>query len=243
MESIQTPNFETTIKNIKQYNNLLEIEFNELVNLTDVDLSSIDILTSGGVKCTSVPFTNYITIYKTDGNTVILSNNGNVYVEPEPPIKPEPVEPHEPTEEEIALSLENAKLNKINQLSIACEKTIHKGINIETSLGIEHFSLTLEDQLNITAQSNVIRLGATEVPYHADDGNCRMFSAEEMFNIETNVYIFKVYNTTYFNRLKAWVYRCETVEEINNITYGIALPEDLDVQLMELTGLSSIPVE
>ena len=240
MESIQTPNFEATIKNIKQYDNLLEIEFNELPDLTEVELSSINVLTSGGIKCTSTPFVNYTTIYKTDGNTIVLSNDEVTYVEPELPVEPEP---HEPTEEEIALSLERAKLNKINELSSACEKTIHKGIDIETSLGIEHFSLTLEDQLNITAQSNVIRLGATEVPYHDDDGNCRMFSAEEMFNIETNVYIFKVYNTTYFNRLKAWIHRCVSFEEIDDITYGTALPEDLDNQLMELTGLSSIPVE
>ena len=114
MESIQTPNFEATIKNIKQYDNLLEVEFTELPDLAKVDLSYIDILTSGGIKCTSTPFIDYITIYKTDGNKVILSNDESVYVEP-PIIEPEPVEPYIPTPEELVLQLENAKKNKVTQ--------------------------------------------------------------------------------------------------------------------------------
>jgi hypothetical protein len=114
MESIQTPNFEATIRNIRQYNNLLEIEFIELPNLTEVDLSSIDILTSGGIKCTATPFNNYTTIYKTDGNIITLSNDDSVYVEP-PIIEPEPVEPYIPTPEELVLQLGNAKENKVAQ--------------------------------------------------------------------------------------------------------------------------------
>lgn len=121
MESIKTPNFEATIKNIKQYDNLLEIEFVELHDFTEVDLSYIDILTSGGIKCTSVPFTNYITIYKTDGNTVILSNDESVYTEP-PTIEPEPVEPYIPTPEELALQLENAKESKVTQSKTLLDK-------------------------------------------------------------------------------------------------------------------------
>ena len=123
MESIKTPNFETTIKNIKQYNNLLEIEFVELPDLTEVDLSSINILTSGGIKCTSTPFIDYITIYKTDGNKVILSNDESVYTEPETPIESEPIETYTPTEEEIAII--KAK-TKISVLKRQLEETDYK---------------------------------------------------------------------------------------------------------------------
>ena len=148
MESIQTPNFEATIKNIKQYNNLLEIEFNELPNLTKVDLSYIDILTSGGIKCTSVPFTNYITIYKTDGNTVILSNDESVYTEP-PTIEPEPVEPYIPTPEELVLQLENAKKNKVAQ-----SKTLLDNFIAEHPLLFmdgNYYSVTQEKQSLLTS--------------------------------------------------------------------------------------------
>jgi len=142
--------------------------------------------------------------------------------------------------EDLIQSLDNIKTSKLNELSTACEETIYDGIDVETSKGVEHFSLTLEDQLNISAQANAIRSGATEVPYHADDGKCRMFSAEEMLTIETKAYEYKVYHTTYFNRIKEWVLRCETVDDVNSISYGIPLPEDLDAELVALTGKSSI---
>ena len=37
----------------------------------------------------------------------------------------------------------------------------------------------------------------------------------------------KLYHTTYYNHLAAWVRRCEASEEVQGITYGAALPEDL----------------
>ena len=37
----------------------------------------------------------------------------------------------------------------------------------------------------------------------------------------------KLYHTTYYNHLAAWVRRCESAEEVSAITYGAELPEDL----------------
>ena len=149
MESIQTPNFEATIKNIKQYNNLLEIEFTELPDLTEVDLSSIDVLTSGGIKCTSVPFVNYITTYNTNGNKVILSNDGSVYIEPELPIEPEPVEPYTPTLEELELQLENAKKNKVTQSKTLLDKFLAKHPLL--FMDGNYYSVTQEKQSLLTS--------------------------------------------------------------------------------------------
>ena len=37
----------------------------------------------------------------------------------------------------------------------------------------------------------------------------------------------KLYHTTYYNHLAAWVRRCGTADELSSITYGAELPEDL----------------
>lgn len=37
----------------------------------------------------------------------------------------------------------------------------------------------------------------------------------------------KLYHTTYYNHLAAWVRRCETVKDVEAIAYGSELPEDL----------------
>ena len=38
----------------------------------------------------------------------------------------------------------------------------------------------------------------------------------------------KLEHTTYYNHLAAWVRRCETAEALAAITYGTALPQDLE---------------
>lgn len=141
--------------------------------------------------------------------------------------------------DELIDSIDNIKAQKLNELSAICNETIYSGIDVETTEGIEHFSLEIEDQINISAQATAVRNGAIEVPYHADDKGCRMFSVEEMLAVEAHAYMYKTFNTTYFNKLKTWVLRCETVEEINSILYGSELPDDLDAELVTLTGYSS----
>ena len=97
MEKIKMNDVIHEIISINQKGALLQIEFSEETDLSCEDLTEIEVLTSGGVVCASL--SGYTTIYKCDGNTIILSNDGSVYIEPEPVIEPEP---HVPTEEEIA---------------------------------------------------------------------------------------------------------------------------------------------
>ena len=142
--------------------------------------------------------------------------------------------------EDLIPSLINIQSQKLNELSQSCEQIIYGGINVQTSIGLEHFSLTLEDQINIQNQVSMVLQGATQVPYHADNTTCRMFNAEEITAIGTIAISFKTYHTTYFNKLKQLVLECITVEEVMNITYGMALPINLDTELIALTGKSSI---
>jgi hypothetical protein len=95
--------------------NLLIIEFHEVTDLSDKGLSEIEVLTAGGVSCATM--TGYTTIYRVDGNIVILSNDGSVYTEPDPAADPEP---YVPTEEELE---KQAILQEIASLKSELETT------------------------------------------------------------------------------------------------------------------------
>lgn len=107
MEKIKISNKELEIVRIIENNPLLEIIFPQATNLAGIDLSKIELMTSGGILCANL--IGYITIYKVDGNSIVLSNDGSVYTEPL--IKP--VEPYEPTPEEITSQFDNAKKIKV----------------------------------------------------------------------------------------------------------------------------------
>lgn len=119
------------------------------------------------------------------------------------------------------------KQNKLNVLSSICNKTITNGFDIELSNTSGHISLTAEDQINLSNAYATVQNGATQYPYHLDGQLCQMFSAEDITSIAQSATAHKLYHTTYFNHLKAWVERCETINELDSITYGSQLPEDL----------------
>jgi hypothetical protein len=81
MEYINIQNNNYYINSIKSNPPLLEIEFNEIIDLANNDLSSIILYTEGGIKCAE--FHGYITIYNCDENVIILSNDGSIYVKPD----------------------------------------------------------------------------------------------------------------------------------------------------------------
>lgn len=143
------------------------------------------------------------------------------------------------SQEDLIPSLDIIKASKLNELSTACEEAIAEGIDVTTSLGAEHFSLEITDQLDINNQIGKIIAGAAEVPYHADGKICRMFSAEEMTSLGDRVETFITYNRTYFNYLKAYVLSLKSIVEVNSVVWGTPLPSDLDSWLLQITGQSS----
>lgn len=232
MELIRIGTSEFNILSIYQHNNLLNIRFPTKVTLAEKDLSIIELYTAGRVLCATL--TGYDTIYNGDGTTdIILSNNGSVYTEPIEPIEPDPVEPYNPTEDEL---LERAQQSKFAEVSRVCQSTIYSGTDITTSKGTQHYSLTLEDQTNISYAKNAIQNGATEFPYHADGELCTMYSATDINTIADKATEFKLYHTTYCNHLNIWIKRCTTRDEVAAIYYGIQLPTDLQANFIAIVG-------
>lgn len=133
----------------------------------------------------------------------------------------------EPIVDENRLTLEEMKKLQVSRVGRQCKDVIDHGVDVELSTGVEHFSLTMEDQKNIDKLLSRVKEGMAFAPYHSDTTQCKIYSAEDILNISITADTFILYQTTYCNSLNTWIRRCETKEEIRAIQYGIELPEDL----------------
>ena len=133
-------------------------------------------------------------------------------------------------------ALEAVQSAKLAELSAACSQAIIAGCDVELSAASGHISLTAEDQINLTAALNAVEQGAAGYPYHLDGQLCAIFSAIDIRLLAQAAASHKLYHTTYYNHLAAWVRRSETTEEVQAITYGTALPEDLAVNMANILG-------
>lgn len=147
-----------------------------------------------------------------------------------------PIDPPDTSHEELL----QAQQEKEMELSATCTQTIVVGIDVETTQGIEHFSLTETDQINLTNATLAINQGATAYPYHADGQMCRMFTAEEIQDIAQTAIEFKIYQTTLCNHLLTWARRVTTIEELQQIAYSADnLPEDLALNMQNVLAASA----
>ena len=136
------------------------------------------------------------------------------------------------TEAELAADrpdpLEMAKEVKLAELSAACGAAITAGCGVTLTNGSAgHISLTAEDQINLTNACAAVEGGAEGYPYHLDGELCVLYTSADILAMGRAATAHKLYHTTYYNHLAALVKRCEAVEEVQAVTYGAALPEDL----------------
>ena len=137
------------------------------------------------------------------------------------------------TEHPDPVSLEDKRAAKHAEISAASEAAIYAGMDVETTQGTEHFSLTEKDQINLTTAKNAVDKGAAAYPYHADGEMCRIFTAAEINAIGQASIAHKIYHTTYCNHLFEWIRRADTAE-LAGITYGAELPDDLAAHMQEI---------
>lgn len=138
-------------------------------------------------------------------------------------LKPDEDIPEEPDDTHI----QKLRQSKVNEMSRSCFEVITNGIDVELSDGnTYHFSLTVEDQLNLITISSMISEGQNTLPYHADGEQCVFFSADDMLKVIETATNFKTYHTTYFNSLKTYILALETIDEIKSVYYGVDIPEE-----------------
>ena len=125
------------------------------------------------------------------------------------------------------MTLEERRTVRLAELSASCNAAITAGCDVALSAGSGHISLTAEDQINLSTATAAVEQGAEGYPYHLDGQLCAIFPAGDILAMAEAATAHKLYQTTYYNHLAAWVRRCETAEELEAVTYGAELPEDL----------------
>lgn len=136
---------------------------------------------------------------------------------------------------------EEIQTEKLSKLSETCNQTIVTGMDVETTEGIEHFSLEETDQINLTTALSAIEQGAKGYPYHADKKLCRMFTAVELKAIAEKATAHKLYHTTLCNHLLILARRATTPAELDKITYSAdCLPLDLAENMKKILVAAGI---
>lgn len=212
---------------------VLQIIFADTV--PDAWNGDIQLYTDGDILATTL--TGWSTVYRDEGQTVYLSDDGSVYV---PPEDLEPVTPPEPYEPSLA-ELQAAKKQEISQ---ACEQAIYSGVSVTLANGSsERFALTEHDQLNLFGKQVQLAAGAEQLEYHSDGQPCRYYSAADMQTIITTAMWHVSYHTTYCNALNMWVAGTEAADDLQQIFYGANVPEQyqsevLKAYLLQITAMA-----
>lgn len=205
----------------------------------------------GSIEAEELTYTRKVEVQKEvtkERDTSILDEDGNSIVETYVDIETVTEEQKytmmtvtSMTEGSVPNILPALKTEKEKEISNFCNQAIIAGMDVETSKGLEHFSLQETDQINLTTATNAIQQGFKEYPYHADGELCRMFTAEEILSIADAATKHKLYHTTLCNHLLTWVRRAEIKEELDGISYSEeALPEDLKANMVLILSLSSL---
>lgn len=185
----------------------------------------IQLYTDGDILATTL--TGWTTVYRDEGQTVYLSDDGSVYV---PPTDPEPIAPPKPYEP----TLTELQASKKQEISQACEQAIYSGVSVTLANGSsEHFALTEHDQLNLFGKQVQLAAGAEQLEYHSDGQPCRYYSATDMQTIITKAMWHVSYHTTYCNALNMWVAGAETADDLQQIFYGADVPEQYQSEVLK----------
>lgn len=130
--------------------------------------------------------------------------------------------------------LTRAKEELIALMSQTCNATITAGFNATLSDGKEHhFSLEMTDQIMIALLANKAEAGQTSVPWHADGEGCKFFSQEDIALVNSLMENLVIYHETYFNSIRRWIRSVESIDDLNTIHYGDAIPEEYQSEVLK----------
>ena len=122
-------------------------------------------------------------------------------------------------------TIDYIRTQKILSMSQACRRTIEDGFDLELRGSTHHFSLTIQDQINLMSLGATMQADSL-IPYHADGEETTFYSADEIKQIIAAAQAHKHYQTTYYNSLKAYINSLDTIEAIAAVTYGTPIPDE-----------------
>lgn len=131
--------------------------------------------------------------------------------------------------EEKTHNIEFFKKSKIEELQRDMNAITEAGIDIQTSRGLEHFTLGTQNRFELTTLYSQMMMSNTgTVKYYSDDSICREYTRDEFNVVALTAQVFISNQTTLFNHLREYVKSCKTYEELEAIKFSVdSLPEDL----------------
>ena len=122
-------------------------------------------------------------------------------------------------EDEIVISLDDVKANKIKELSEQVNNIITNGFDLDINGEFKHFSLEVHDQQNITSicQYLLSHEELSEYMYHADNEDMKLYSRENIFAIRDKMIETITDAIEDYHKKRNIVNSLKTVEEVNNI--------------------------
>lgn len=150
-----------------------------------------------------------------------------------PPDDPTPVEPDPDPIYDV--TVEFMRQSKVAEMSSMCNRTIEHGVDVTLSdEQTYHFSLTTQDQMNLSTLGNEALNGQEQIAYHADGELCKFYPASDILRIVQAAKEWTYYHTTYFNSLQAYINALDTIEEIGSIQYGVPIPEEYQSEVLKV---------
>lgn len=179
-------------------------------------------------------YSAFTTIYREIEGGVQFSNDGSVYVEPEPIPEPEPYVP----------TLEEVKENKVTEMNIAQQSIIQQGIEVKLTDGTtEHFTLTEHDQTSLMGLQAQVVQGVELIPWHTSDQSehCKFYSNADMALITTAAMSCVTWHVTYFRDLRIYIRSLQTKEEVETVVYGMNIPTEYQSEPLQamLAGMGA----
>lgn len=135
-------------------------------------------------------------------------------------------------------TIEELRTAKIEELELSKSDVIANGFDATLTDGtVEHFSLTTEDQLYLTALRTQVLAGINPIPWHISDNTaaCKYYSNEDMDIITQTAMTIIVYHITYAKDIIRYVNAITDKEELAAVTYGMVIPEDYQSQPLKDT--------
>lgn len=175
-------------------------------------------------------YSTYTTVYYEIDGGAQFSNDGSIYTPPEPTPEPDfpPIEPYEPTLEEI-------KDQKIKEMNAEQQKIIQYGVEVTLSDGeMERFTLKDQDQMSLMGLQTLAQQGVNQIPWHEADNeeHCKYYSADDMSRITGAALSFISYQVTYFRDLRIYINSMSDKESVQSVTYGTYIPIEYQSEVL-----------
>lgn len=167
-------------------------------------------------------YSGYTTIYREIENGVQFSNDGSVYIAPDPvPELPDTsFESYEPTLLEV-------QENKVREMNAAQQQVIQNGITVTLADGTnEHFNLGIYDQISLMGLQKKVDVGIDQIEWHTSDQaeHCKFYSDKDMEIIASTAIEYVSYHVTYFRDLRIYIRSLSEKEDVQNVYYGMPIP-------------------